>query len=44
MTGCKDVPGTEIERANMAEYFGELLDGFTFTQYRLGAKLRFALC
>ena len=33
----------ESERNDMVEYFGEQLDGFAFTQTRLGAELRLAL-
>ena len=33
----------EFERNDMVEYFGEQLDGFAFTDARLGAELRLAL-
>ena len=33
----------EFERNDMVEYFGEQLDGFAFTEQRLGAELRLAL-
>ncbi len=34
----------EFERNDMVEYFGEQLDGFIFTQARLGTELRITLC
>ena len=33
----------EFERTDMVEYFGEQLEGFAFTEQRLGAELRLAL-